>query len=289
MIRLEDLTGIEDGKRREAVTCLDELLTSKDSDGRISPVITGYNWYVTLPPSNSIVTFSNIHETDANRKDMTEDLLRLGYNPERISAGIRQKGGAFLHEPDFRIRGDDGQVLPGLRVKDARKKEYLDLNTFKNSLTQHPDFQNANYLIAEDQGWEIDIPFSSKEELLRLADLFLRKAGMYLYDNKGEVVEETEEERTKRAPWADAYEMPVLLIGQAAVQYAKELPQFTQATKICLVENHNEISFIINSQLDLLRSLQQYKLLLTLGFTEELCLANTPFIKDYVDKKRDFC
>ena len=43
MIKIDDLTGIPENKRKQAVECLDDLLTFKDNEGRLAPVITGYN------------------------------------------------------------------------------------------------------------------------------------------------------------------------------------------------------------------------------------------------------
>ena len=286
MIKIDDLTGISEAKRKQAIECLDDLLTFKDSQGRLSPVITGYNWYVTLPKSDSIITFSNIHETEAYKSAMISDLEKLNYKSKTILGYIREKAGAFLHDLEFRIRDDEENLLPGLRIKDIRTGKYLDLEKFSEPLINYSQFKDAKgYLIDEDQGWELDIPFNNKKELMDLVSLFLKKSGKDIYDERGEMIKETDEERKLRSPWADAYETPVLLLGETALRYASELPHFTSITKISLRKNSNEISFVIHKNLEQLKNLLHYKQLVHLGFSEEHCLGNKPFT-DYIDEVR---
>lgn len=287
MIRIDDLTGIPENKRRPAIECLDALLTFKDSEGRLSPVITGYNWYIAPVKSDSVITFSNIHETEAYKKGMLRDLEKLGYTSRFVLEHIREKAGAFLHELEFRIRDDKGNLLPGLKIRDITTGHYIELNEFSDSLINHPQFDDKEgSLVAEDQGWELGVPFKTKKELFGLVDLFLKKSGIFVYDKYGKQVEETEEEVRLRSPWADAYETPVLLLGENALRYADSLPQFIQAIKLVLRENSNEISFVIHKNIDMLRKLPHYGNLLSFGFKEELCLGNKPFIAEYVDKNR---
>lgn len=287
MIEIEDLTGIPESKRRQAIECLDDLLTFRDSQGELSPVISGYNWYLTLSASDSVITFSNIHGTEDYKKDMITDLEKLGYPPQTILNCIRKKAGTFLHELKFVIRDNKGNLLPGLRVKDLRIGDYLDLNKYSKPLINYPEFKDAEgCLIDEDQGWELDMPFYNKKELMSLVNLFLNKSGKYIYDNGGRIIEEIEEQLQKRSPWADVYDTPVLLLGKSALNYADELPHFIPAIKMALKENSNEISFVIHKNLEQLRNLCHYKQLLRLRFNEEECLGNKSFISEYVDKKR---
>lgn len=287
MIKIDDLTGIPEGKRKQAIKSLDDLLTFKNSQDRLSPVITGYNWYTTLPKSDSVITFSNIHETEAYKQDVLRDLGKLGYDPQIILRYIRKKAGAFLWELYFEIRDNKCNILPGLKIKDIRTKQHIDLEPFIKPLDEYGLFADCDgYLLGESQGWELDIPFNNKKELMNLVDLFSNKSGKHIYDQKGRIIEETDEERKLRSPWADAYETPVLLLGETALRYADELPHFIPATKICLIENSNEISFVIHRNLEQLRNLPHYEWLLQLGFSEETCLGNKPFIAEYVDKKR---
>lgn len=286
MVEITDLTGIQESKRKLVIACLDDLLTLKDEQKRPMPVIAGHNWYNSLPQSNSVVTFANIHETEAYKEAMMQDLEKQGYDRRTVMNSIRAKGGAFLWNLGYRIRDDNGVPLAGLKIKDLKTGEYLDLTKFDKPLSNYPSFaRRKNDFVAEDTGWELDIPFGSKEELFRLVNLFQAKAGIRKYDENGQIVDETEEEKKLRAPWTDAYEVPVLLVGENAIQYAAELPHFTPATKIALKENGNEISFVINKKLRLLKGLPHYQQLIDLGFKEEPCLGNKPFIMD-IDKKQ---
>ena len=44
---------------------------------------------------------------------MLKDLGTIGYDSQVILDCIREKAGAFLHEIEFRIRDDKGNLLPG--------------------------------------------------------------------------------------------------------------------------------------------------------------------------------
>jgi len=287
MVTIEDLTGIPEDKKKNAINILENLITFREEDETLSPIITGYNWYNTLINSDRIITLSHIHETEIYKQGMVNDLEELEYSPKFTLAHIRPKAGAFLHDLEFRIVDERGEPYKGLKIKDLRSGNYLDLKIFSLPLINYPEFLGAEgYLIDEDQGWELNIPFSDKIELFNLVELFLRKSGNVIYDKEGRPIEEPEEEKIKRKPWADAYAIPVLLLGKNAIKYVDELKYFTPVTKFSLIENHNEISFVINKKLSMLRNLPQYKDLLNLGFVAEICLANKPFIVNYVDKNR---
>ncbi|MBS3108028.1 hypothetical protein J4468_03880 [Candidatus Woesearchaeota archaeon] len=287
MVSKNDLNWISERRRNEIFECLDDLIRIQNHNNSKSNVITGYNWYVSLPISTSIVTFSNCHESNEYRRDMLYDLIKLGYTSKYILNRIREKGSVFVFELDFEICDESGEIFPGLCIKDLREKEFIDLTKYTKPLENYAEFEEADgALIAESRGWELDIAFSSKSELLRLVNLFLNKASINLYNEKGEKIIETFEEKSKRGYWKGAYETPFLIIGNAAYKYLNSLPHFIQATKFYFTNKNNEISFIIHNKLELLRSLPPYDKLLDLGFKEELCLGNIKFIKQYVDKNR---
>ena len=127
MTKIKDLIGISQKKRNQIVKCLEELLAYKDSQGKVSPIITGYNWYPTLTESVRIITFFHIHETEDYKQDMLQDLNRLGYSPQASLKQIRNKGGAFLWDLDFEIRNKKGDILHGLKIKDIRTSQYINL------------------------------------------------------------------------------------------------------------------------------------------------------------------
>ncbi len=284
MVEIGDLKGIPENKKREAVECLDDLLTYKDGQGNLSPVIAGYNWYTTTAKTDRVVTFSHIHGTEDYKLAMSKDLIAIGYDTETISKSIREKSGAFLWTPDFNIRDRGGKLLTGLRIKDLTKRKYLDLDAFSGLTLDYSQIDNLDCLIGEEDGWQLDVPFGDKDELIRLAALFLRKSGFYIYDEKGCKIPETREESIRRA-WPDAYKTPVLVFGESSIRFVSDLPNFEQATKICLTENGNEISFIVHKNLEPLRSLSHYERLTRFGFKEEKGLANRVFV-EYIDEVR---
>lgn len=140
-------------------------------------------------------------------------------------------------------------------------------------------------MLAKDFGWELDLPFQNIEELRQLSTLFLKKASISLYDQEGLEINESPEEQLLRSPWPDAYEVPVIIIGKEAVKYASHLPHFGWAMRFSLIQDGNEISFIIHHKLDRLRRLEHYSTLKAVGFIEEPCLCNKPFLKD-IDRRR---
>ena len=58
---------------------------------------------------------------------MLQDLNRLGYSPQASLKQIRNKGGAFLWDLDFEIRNKKGDILHGLKIKDIRTSQYINL------------------------------------------------------------------------------------------------------------------------------------------------------------------
>lgn len=281
-----DLKGITPEKLKEAISCLESLLTNKDDSGKLAPIITGYNWYNQQVKGNPAFTLYHIHSSDAYKGDMFEDLHKAGYSKANLETFIRNKAGAFLWEPEFRITDDSGIPYPGLIIRDALSGKYLDMASYKKPLIYHPESLNTRSLIAEDHGWELNIPFQDKVSLLRLVELFEMKSGKYRYDENGAILTETEDEKFFRTPWNGAYETPVILIGKAAITFEEYLPSFVRARRFSLNEGSDEISFIINKKFHSLECSKHYSRLLDIGFCEEPCLGNKKFIKEYIDKDR---
>lgn len=266
MITIDDLNGIEANKKRVVIDCLDYLLTLRDVGGRPTPVITGYNWYDRLPESDMSITLSHQHQSEGYKQAMFFDLVKsLNYQQEAISSRVRDRGTTHLWNPDYNIRDEKGDILKGLRIKDRRIGQYIDLKNYNEPLDQYAEFKDAQgWLINElGSGWELNMPFGTEEELMRLADLFLRKSYRETVNH-----------------WLDAYKVPVILLGEEAVVHREKLSGFIQATKITLAEGGNEISFVIHKNLELLKSMEQFELLKSFGFKFQECLANKIFIED---------
>lgn len=277
---ISDLTGIDTTKRNDAIVCLESLLSFKDRKGNLGPIISGYNFYSNIPLSKSTVTFSNMHETEKYKEYMLKDLEKKGYDSKILIGLIRQKTSIFFWNPHYNTRDDKGNILH-TRVKDLRTGTYIPLEKYSSALIDYKEFLHSKgYLLAEGEGWELNMPFGNKEELKYITDLFLIKASRHIYDERGLRIRESAKDKSLRAHWPDAYQTPVLIIGKGTIDYAKELPHFDIATKIALIENNNEVSFIIHRNLNKLKNLNQYNHLCELGFTEEECLCNKPFLND---------
>jgi len=284
MLSIKGLKGINSKKINKVTDCLNSLISFKDENGYPKPIITGYNWFDNLIKLDRIVTFSHIHESEDYKVEMMRDLVKLGYSQKKLLNCFRKKEGIFIWDPDFIIR-ENGEILPGLRIFDLRTREDIELKEYLFPLVDYPKFQNGyGQLVAEDKGWEFNHKFKSKKELLALIKLFLQKSGFHIYDINNRIILESTEEINKRNPWSGAYKTPVLLLGENALKFQEELPDFVPATKIALKEKNNEISFVIQAKLDLLRDTTQYQDLINYGFGEEVCLANKPFIKAYINK-----
>lgn len=202
-----------------------------------------------------------------------------------ISQSIRNRGTTFSYKLKFRIRDDQGALFPNLKIRDLKTNSYIDLNLYKTPLVNYNEFNSSDgYLMGENTGWELNMPFKNKEELVNLVNLFLKKSSVNIFDKKGRPLKETKTQRRVRSHWQDSYETPVLIIGRKAIEFYSHLPNFIKATKVVLKEKNNEISFIINKKLEMLKNSGYYNQLLKFGFIEEVCLGNKPFVVEFVDK-----
>lgn len=263
MIELKGISNLD-----QIIACLDSLLTYRDETGAINPIITGYNLYSSIPNADSSIIFSHMHESDTYMQAMLSDLEKFGYSREYVLKNIREKESAFLWELDFRIRGEGHEPYSGLKIRDIRTGLFLDLMQYGGeNLEAYPELECV--LLGEDYGWELNLPFENKNQLLTLSDLFVKKS--FKYDKDA---------------WPDAYKVPVIILGSALAIYEYYLQNFSKAIKIYIQENGNEISFIINRNFSRLKQSMQYKTLLRLGFREELCLVNNIFLSKFVEKER---
>src|SRR3989338_3475887 len=77
---------------------------------------------------------------------------------------IREKLSIFLWSPKFLIRDEEEVPYISLRVRDIRTDKFIDLKRFKVCLGEKEEYSNSfGYLIGENQGWQLDMLFSSKE------------------------------------------------------------------------------------------------------------------------------
>lgn len=254
---ITELPNIAPAKTHALQEILDELLARR--------IISGYNWYESVPQESHIVTFSHMHETELYKTAMIQDLQSLGYAAESLKNSFRDKFGSYRWERDFVFRDDTGALFPDLHIRKMREG-YLDLTKYPSKTLEGIAGLGEGQLVGENAGWELDVPFHEKANLFALVNLFISKSSKKNPDH-----------------WPGAYEVPVLLLGEAACAHAEELPDFIEARKISLVERGNEVSFVVNQRLPQLRSLPQYVQLQSLGFKELRCLGNRAFIASYVD------
>ncbi|HLD05882.1 MAG TPA: hypothetical protein VJG90_09260 [Candidatus Nanoarchaeia archaeon] len=272
--------------RREIEQTLEKLVTATNSTGR--PIITGFNYHPVCLEMGAItaISLSNIHSSQVYLKEVMADLNRMGYPNVEVSVSTRDKRGYFRWRPNFFIRDEKGVLEENLRIKDIETGEYLDLDGIP-----HRTLCNAGYseeeiarLVAENGGYEIDILSSVPEHIRRMAGEFLKKSAFELYDDTGELISEMESERNTRGPWPDAWETPILIIGGNLSQM-QGLPGFHEAHLFRFQGSEiGEFLFVTHKEIEVLRSNEEYNRLIELGFREELCLGNTRFIKECVDK-----
>lgn len=259
-MKLTQLTGFSSEDLTVCETILDNLLERR--------ITSGYNWYNAVPATNRIVTFSHIHETDAYRDAMLADLVKLGHQYEKVVKNMREKFGCFRWELDFHIRDEKGMLLKGTRIR-KRDGSLLNLEEYtERTLESYSTLSNI-LLVGESDGWELNVEFKEKEDLKNIAELFIRKSSSKSPDR-----------------WPDAYDLPVLVLGEGAVAYAQELPDFIPAKRIVLQRGNNEISFIIDRLFAPLQKMSEFGEIQKLGFNIEACLANKSFIEQYVNPKQ---
>lgn len=260
MISITALPNIDLQKTKDICRILDDLLSKQQ-------IISGYNWYTSIPTGARLVTFSHMHESPGYRDAMHKDMEKIGYSYEQIEEKTRAKFGCYRWEPDFVFRDNEGQLFPKLCIRPLAGS-YLNLAQYPESTLENiPELKNES-LIGENEGWEMDLEFKTKDELFRLVKLFLTKSSRKNPDH-----------------WPGAYDVPVLLIGEQAIVYAQELPDFVESRRIILIENGNEISFVVNKKFVDLKKNPHYTTLNRMGFIEEPCLGNRAFVDTYVDKE----
>ena len=107
----------------------------------------------------------------------------------------------------FNTSGEDSKPLFGLKIYNLRTKEYINLERYPGSLRDYEKFQNEEgNLVVDDSGWQLNIPFYNKERLIELANLFLERS-----------------DKAKKTHWKDAYETPIIVIGEKALECKDEL------------------------------------------------------------------
>ncbi len=270
--------------RSEIEKTLENLVSNDNSIGR--PIITGFNYYpICLKVDfSTVISLSNIHSSQAYLRSVMDDLGKMGYPNQSVSVSTRDKRGYFQWRPDFFIRNEDGSLEENLRIRNKETGDYLDLARISQRTLPGEEFSEEEIakLIAENKGYEINTCASSEEDIRRLAVEFLVKSSAKLFDEHGDIREETDEERLRRAPWPNSSYVPVLIIG-GRVSSLVGLPGFQKACIFRFQGDIGEYLFIVNHQRETLSRSREYDTLQSIGFREEPCLCNHRFIMQYVD------
>jgi len=180
-------------------------------------------------------------------------------------------------ESDWSIR-KDGKLQSKLKIRKFGTDDYINLKKLNKEINSLSDiFEDDIKFIAEDKSSEINISVDNIKSLTYLVDLFMKKASIFLFNDKGENI------GINKYNWREAWNIPVLLIGGNILNYESYFPQFTKASKFLKRENGNELSFIIHNKIKELKESSYLDKLINFGFEQEFCLANKSFILKYVD------
>lgn len=255
-MKANEVPNLKSTKVESVREVLDDLLKKR--------TISGYNWYNQVLSNDRVVTFAHMHETERYHSDMCADMKNLGYSKKCIDRNTRQKHGCYRWDADFVFKDEQGIIFPNLRIRDF-SGNYLNLNEYKENNLAKSGIQEK-VLIGENKGWELDLEFRSKKRFLKVVNLFLKMSS-----NKNS------------EHWSGAYSVPVLIIGEKGIKYAQELPDFVKVKKVGLIENQNEISFVIHQQFEELEKMTNFEQLLKFGFKIEPCIGNKEFIDSYVN------
>jgi len=261
---------------KKIIICLNELCLDQK-------LITGYNGYFELPKEDTILLcLSNIYEGKNYEKDMIDGLKTINYNLENINDYIREKIGFYEWMNGWILIDDETKKVKNVNIKKVGSKNYIDLeefvNKFGNYLHNSTDYNKKDRYVADDKNLEINLPVNDEISLKKLVKLFVENYSINKFNCLGEEIGDIE------CHWKGAWEIPVLLIGGDVSKYENDFPCFRKVAKILKKENGNEISFIIHEKFEKLRNSSYFYDLIDLGFKYEYCLANNPFILEYIDK-----
>ena len=194
---------------------LENLVTPKNSLGR--QIITGYNFFskCLYIEDYAILTLSHIHTNLQYFLRVQEALQEMSYPNKDVGLSRRDKRGVYKWKPKFRIRDDEGELYKDLKIKNIETGDYHNLERIPYGTLREAGFSDAEIdkLVGQDKGYEINIFLSNEEDLLKLAQEFIRRSSEYLVDEEGNIVFETSEELRQRDPWPGSYETPVIVIG----------------------------------------------------------------------------
>jgi len=195
---------------------------------------------------------SNNHETDNYLASVIKCLESEGYPNDSTSLYVRKKISTTVWDPTYRIRDNNGNLFPDLKVWKAGSP--LNLNLFPYTTLAEAGLTVQDQLVGDTKGYQIEIGSERWDEIKRIAAIFDRKS--YLL-----------------APgaWPDAYQEPCIIIYACNKEVVPIAP-FKFAAFFRYRNNSEELSFVCS-----LTERQEIEKLR--GVTFKLCVVNKGLLK----------
>ncbi len=200
--------------------------------------------------NTSVLVLSNLHETEAYKEAVLEDLRP--YLKKELDIRVNRKIGYTQWEPEYRIRDDQFRLFPGLRIKDKRR--VLDLEKIKARTFEEAGFSTEyiRSLLGINDAYEIRIQSSNLPIVEELARIFIEKTSFKSANS-----------------WPDPYDVPVIFIlGGMSIGGFLEITMYQQR------RTKNSLNFVQrNLNKDIEKTLEEN------GFEQAPCLANSLFVE----------
>ena len=125
-------------------------------------LISGFNRYISPfdLSGNSLLVLSNLHETKAYREAVQKDLKGRVHLDKETACTITKRKGFTRWDLGYRIRDDEGNLLPGLKIKE--KNTYLNLEEVQTKTLEEAGFSEEyiRTLIGITDAYEIRVQCS---------------------------------------------------------------------------------------------------------------------------------
>lgn len=198
--------------------------------------------------NNTLIVLGNFHDTERYKQAVLRDVAAY---PE-IHITVKRKKGFTKWEPGYKIRDDDGNLYPGLQIKDQRK--YICLENIPTATLEEAGFSQEyiQSLIGVNDSYEIRVESKNLHVMQDLAGVFIEKTDVKAIEK-----------------WPDLYDVSVIfLLG------LETMPDFLPATMYQQRKRRTSLNFI-QTNLDK----EKEKIVEEIGFEKAPCLANSRFIR----------
>ena len=289
---LSAFTSFEKGKLRKN---LEKLLVEPQGTGLIS----GFNCYDELAHTSGVVI--SLSYQQRYREHIDAVIADIQNNPniaqilsdERVSELKlrRNKRSIYRWDKDWPIPKDDtGKIPYHLDFVNQKNGHLLDKNKLKdaNTIKDVTEYKKLlSVALKEKEGIELSLNIKTKDEAERVIDLFRKKAYRMKINERGLIMRVAGKQiPAEEEVWPYADVIPCIILGKQIVNFFPfGLPDFTQANKIAIIKENNEISFIVNKNYDLVMRSDPYLNLKKDFRVEDITVyANNAFVFDYINK-----